>query len=148
MTTFATTGYGDLAPQSTTERMIASLLMLVGVAFFSLVIGEFIRIIGNTEQKLYVIDRGLSLHAWLTSLQSLTGSRPRPLPKKLLVAIDTHFKFFWKHERNLWMLVPENRRALAALPRNMSQKLFTNYLYTDVLLKFRKFFHTEALENS
>lgn len=68
MTTFATTGYGDLAPQSTTERVFASLLMLVGVAFFSLVIGEFIRIIGNTEQKLYMIDRGLSLHAWLTSL--------------------------------------------------------------------------------
>ena len=101
LTTVATTGYGDLTPQSSTERVGAVLLMLAGVAFYSLVIGEFINIIENFDKRLYIIDKGLSLHAWLTAMQSYTSTRP--LPKRLIHAIDNHFQFFWRTERTLWL---------------------------------------------
>ena len=76
-------------------------MMFIGVAFFSLVIGEFIHIIDNFDKKLYVIDKGLDLHMWVTSLLSFTGDHP--LPKKLVNDIDNHFKFFWREEKLQWM---------------------------------------------
>ena len=119
LTTVATTGYGDLSPQSSIERIYAVLLMLAGVAFYSLVIGEFINIIEIFDKKLYVIDKGLGLHAWLTAMQSFTATRP--LPKKLIRAIDSHFQFFWRHERTLWL--QENDKLLNAMPSSTSEGL-------------------------
>ena len=71
------------------------MVMLAGVGFYSLVIGEFINIIENFDKKLYIIDNGLALHAWLTAMESFTAKRP--LPKQLINAIDKHFQFFWRN---------------------------------------------------
>lgn len=56
LTTLATVGYGDFYPVSDTERIIAVVLMLAGVAFFSYIMGSFIEIIANYRKKLGVVD--------------------------------------------------------------------------------------------
>jgi len=42
MTTLASVGYGDLRPISNSERLIGSLIFLVGTVAFSFIMGNFI----------------------------------------------------------------------------------------------------------
>ena len=67
LTTLSTVGYGDYFPISSLERIIAVIIMLGGVAFFSYIIGNFIEIISNT--KMGTSDRSADLNNWLIQLQ-------------------------------------------------------------------------------
>lgn len=64
LTTLSTVGYGDFYPLSDMERMIAVFLMLIGVAFFSYIIGSFLEIIANYKKKTGGIDRTEDLNNW------------------------------------------------------------------------------------
>ena len=82
LTTLSTVGYGDFYPVSNLERIVAILIMLCGVAFFSYIMGSFIEIISNYEKKMGVIDKGTDLHNWMTLLTRFTNNKP--LPKSLM----------------------------------------------------------------
>ena len=41
MTTLATVGYGDLVPQTKIEKVIGIIIMIVGIGFFSYIMGNF-----------------------------------------------------------------------------------------------------------
>jgi hypothetical protein len=45
MTTLASVGYGDLHPISNSERLIGSLIFLVGTVAFSFIMGNFIEML-------------------------------------------------------------------------------------------------------
>ena len=47
LTTLSTVGYGDYYPISNMERCLAWIIMLLGVAFFSYIMGNFIEIVTN-----------------------------------------------------------------------------------------------------
>jgi hypothetical protein len=81
LTTLSTVGYGDYFPISNNERIIAVIIMLGGVAFFSYIMGNFIEIISNYEKKMGVVDKSGDLHNWLILLTRFTNSQP--LPKSL-----------------------------------------------------------------
>lgn len=49
LATLSTVGYGDFFPISNTERVMAVIVMLGGVAFFSYIMGSFIEIL-STEK--------------------------------------------------------------------------------------------------
>jgi potassium voltage-gated channel Eag-related subfamily H protein 8 len=48
--------------------------MLLGVAFFSYIMGNFIEIISNYEQKMGVVDKSGDLNNWLTLLTRFTNN--------------------------------------------------------------------------
>jgi len=74
LTTLSTVGYGDYYPVSNIERIIAVLIMLGGVAFFSYIMGNFIEIISNYEKKMGVVDKSGDLHNWLLLLTRFTNN--------------------------------------------------------------------------
>jgi len=39
MTTLATVGYGDFSPQTNYEKIIGIIIMILGIAFFSYIMG-------------------------------------------------------------------------------------------------------------
>ena len=41
MTTLTTVGYGDLTPKTEFEKIIGILIMIIGIAFFSYIMGNF-----------------------------------------------------------------------------------------------------------
>ena len=56
LTTLSTVGYGDFYPISNNERIFAVIIMLVGVMFFSYIMGNFIEIISTYEKKMGNVD--------------------------------------------------------------------------------------------
>jgi len=94
LTTLSTVGYGDYYPVCNLERIIAVLIMLGGVAFFSYIMGNFIEIISNYEKKMGAVDKSGDLHNWLVLLTRFTN-----LPKSLEQQIENNFSYFWAHDR-------------------------------------------------
>ena len=96
MTTLSTVGYGDYYPVSRNEMLVGILFMLVGIVFFSQIMGSFIEIIQNYDSRMGNDDKGSDLNSWMTRLTRFTD---KPLPKPLINQIDRHFSFFWANDR-------------------------------------------------
>ena len=54
ITTLSTVGYGDLVAITNTEKIMAIIIMMVGVGFFSFVMSSFIEIISTFNRNLGV----------------------------------------------------------------------------------------------
>ena len=50
LTTLSTIGFGDFSPVNVNERLIWSFVLMIGVAVFSLVMGQFIDILLNYKK--------------------------------------------------------------------------------------------------
>lgn len=81
LTTLSTIGYGDLFPMSSREMILGIFLMLIGIVFFSQIMGSFIEIIQNYDQRLGNDDKGAGLNDWMNLLSRFTD---KPLPKNLV----------------------------------------------------------------
>lgn len=106
LTTLATIGYGDLSPQTNSEKILGISLMIVGIAFFSYIMGNFNDVLTNYDKKMGIIDRRNDLQEWMTSLDKFNPQVP--IPRSLLRRINDHFNFFWKHDR-LSSLTPDDK---------------------------------------
>lgn len=116
LTTLATVGYGDIVPVNDYEKVLGIFLMIVGIAFFSYIMGNFNDVLINYDKKMGIIDQGSDLQVWLTSLSKFTSQKP--LSRSLVKRIDQHFRFFWRNDRlssigrddNFLKLIPKNIR--------------------------------------
>ena len=117
LTTLSTVGYGDYYPISNLERIIAVVIMLGGVAFFSYIMGNFIEIISNFDSKMGVVDRSADLHNWLILLQRY--AKDQPLPKPLTAQIEQNFAYYWANDRLSCFSTDEN--YLEPLPRKIKE---------------------------
>ena len=78
LTTLSTVGYGDLYPISQREMMLGMFFMFFGIVFFSQIMGSFIEIIQEYDQRMGQDDKGSELNNWMTLLTRFTN---KPLPK-------------------------------------------------------------------
>lgn len=49
-TTMSTVGFGDYAPRGNIERAFGAILLLIGVAIYSYILGVFLSMIADTKQ--------------------------------------------------------------------------------------------------
>lgn len=52
MTTLTTVGYGDFVPKTELEKIICIIIMIVGIAFFSFIMGNFTDVLNSYEKKM------------------------------------------------------------------------------------------------
>jgi hypothetical protein len=64
----STVGYGDLYPVSQVEMVFSVIVMLLGVAFFSFIMGNFGTISEKQSQKMGNIDKKGDLNDFLISI--------------------------------------------------------------------------------
>ncbi len=83
--TVITVGYGELAPKTSEERLLACILMFFGVIFYSLFIGFVSLLINDVERMNHKFNQRLNVLYRLNKKFSL----PVPLLKKLLTAIKS-----------------------------------------------------------
>jgi hypothetical protein len=98
LTTLSTVGYGDYYPISSPERLVAVIVMLIGVAFFSYIMGNFIEILSNYDKNMGNVDQSGDLNNWLVLLTRFTRNNA-PLAKKLTDDIESDFNFYWANDR-------------------------------------------------
>ena len=54
LTTLSTVGYGDLFPISSLEKIFGIIIMILGIAFFSYIMGNFNDVLINYDKKMGV----------------------------------------------------------------------------------------------
>ena len=96
LTTLSTVGYGDYYPISINEILIGIGYMLIGIVCFSQIMGSFIEIIQNYDQRMGNDSNGSDLNNWTLLL---TRFASKPLSPILINQIDSHFSFFWEQNR-------------------------------------------------
>ena len=76
--------------------LLGIIFMLIGIVFFSQIMGSFIEIIQEYDQRMGQDDKGSELNNWMTLLTRFTN---KPLSKTLINQIDKHFSFYWANDR-------------------------------------------------
>ena len=125
LTSVTTTGFGDYVSQNAPERIIAAVIMLFGVLFFSFLMSllmEEIKIIGDENQT-------VEAQKLITTLRKFNkGKSNLLLPKNINKAILNDVVFASKHSRYEQITKKEN---FDILPRKIKNEL-SNYLWKDV----------------
>ena len=80
-TTLSTVGFGDYNPKSELERIFTTIILLVGVACFSYIMGQFIEILMNLQTVTADNEDSENLSKWLGLLAHFNNNKP--LPKKM-----------------------------------------------------------------
>ncbi|EAR82348.1 cation channel family protein (macronuclear) [Tetrahymena thermophila SB210] len=141
MTTITTVGYGDYTPQSNNEKIVGIIIMILGIAFFSYIMGNFTDVL-TSQKKLGEGFKSSDLQRWLTSLSKFNS---KPLPQSLVQKIDDHFNYFWKHDRLCDL--KKDDKYLLSMPKPVRKDLI-NYLFYDIYKLFRGFFHLSEFQDS
>ena len=78
------------------EMLLGICFMLIGIVFFSKIMGNFIEIIQEYDRTMVSEEQGSELNNWMTLLTRFTN---KPLSKNLINQIDQHFSFYWANDR-------------------------------------------------
>lgn len=85
MTTLSTVGYGDITPETDTERLYAMFAMVVGGAFYGFIVGSISSIVADMDlNKRAFYGRMDLVQSWL--------DRHDEIPKQLRQRVRKHFK--------------------------------------------------------
>ena len=97
-TTLSTVGLGDYYPMSNTERALASMGFLGGVAVFSYIMGKFADIISFILDLDSDLEDGDRLTIFLSLLKSFNNGEDIKL--ELKEEIESYFEYRWANNKN------------------------------------------------
>lgn len=75
ITTLSTIGYGDFSPKSSLEKFIGSLILLLGVAVFSIIMNNLMDIMREIRQ-IDVVGSPRDLSKWIAMLSKYNNGLP------------------------------------------------------------------------
>ena len=126
LTTLSTVGYGDYFPVSNLEKVLGSIIMFIGVTFFSMLMSQFLDIINDLSEDVNPNDDNLD--KWMLLLRRFNDGSP--LDPNLTGLIKRHFEHFWGNNRVASLM--ENKDYFDSLPKTIRIYLMTKYLYYDI----------------
>ena len=135
LTTLSTVGYGDYYPISINEILIGIGYMLIGIVCFSQIMGSFIEIIQNYDQRMGNDSNGSDLNNWTLLL---TRFASKPLSTVLINQIDSHFSYYWGQNRLNSMQIDDE--YMNQCPKQIKYHILLHYLFDDIIFRFRTFF--------
>lgn len=72
----STVGFGDYSPRSNEERVIGSMLLLLGVAIFSYILGVFLDLVSSFQQIINPKRDDSKLAQFFSTLQKYNHNKP------------------------------------------------------------------------
>ena len=97
-TTLSTVGFGDIAPQSDPERLMCSFVLLIGVAVFSVVLGDFMAILEAYKAINVELDESDALDSFFEMMAHF--NQDVHLDHDLEQRIREHFRYRWEKDMN------------------------------------------------
>lgn len=79
LSTLSTVGYGDLFPISSQEMIIGVFVMLMGVFFFSYIMGQLLSIGESMDQKLGYTNKVDDFNVWIFGLSKYRSKEELPM---------------------------------------------------------------------
>lgn len=137
-TTLSTVGFGDYNPKSELERIVTTFILLIGVACFSYIMGQFIEILMNFQTVTADNEDSESLSKWLGLLAHF--NKNRPLPKEMTKRFEQYFQYYWQHDKNYAIQSDEDMRFMKELPKHIRQDIYRDFLFKDFLYLFKTHF--------
>ena len=86
---------------------------MIGVAVFSLVMGQFIDILMNYK-KLGQVGQGKDLSKWIALLSRFNNGNP--INKDLINRIEDFFEYYWFNNRMSAVKTENDKRFMSELP--------------------------------
>ena len=96
-TSLSTVGFGDYAPRGNIERFIGSFILVLGVAIFSYIMGNFISILDEFQAFHVPLEDGDRLSQFFGTLKSFNGNKP--IDESLKHTMEEHFEFRWQQDK-------------------------------------------------
>lgn len=97
-TTLSTVGFGDFNPKSNVERFVLAFGMLLGVAIFSIIMGQFIDMVNSVKDLQAEYEDGEQLAKFFGVLT--TFNRGEIIKVELKREIEKFFDYKWEKEMN------------------------------------------------
>ena len=94
----STVGFGDFYPKSDGERIIGALIILFGVALFSIIISEFLDMITRIQSILSQQTDDELLEKFFVMIKSFNDQKM--LNQSIIDEITTFMKFKWGNDKN------------------------------------------------
>ena len=147
LTTIATVGYGDFLPRNVYEMAFISAIMLLGVAIFAVIMGNFNSAIAIYSEITNGNDHTGQLNNWLDNIERIHGK----IPKDLKADIIKHFSYYFFKDRlkalakNYWEasgpgdLISISQDYIVSLPEESYNEILES-LFADVLGSYRFYF--------
>jgi len=101
-TTVNIIGYGELAPQTTIEKLYNICLELIGLIMAVYFLGQFIEIIIESQnmdisKQVATIQQEIELQGWLVLMNRYRDNKP--IQVSLEKSLYAHFRTFWSTDR-------------------------------------------------
>lgn len=137
-TSLSTVGFGDFSPRSDFERILCAIILLFGVAIFSYIMGNFINILDQYQNLNSDLDEGDELARFFGLIRRFNDNVPLKLSLK--EQIEKHFDYKWINDKNQAIDDQAEKDMLDQLPVEVINKIYGNFLFTDFVQSFQRFF--------
>lgn len=97
-TSMSTVGFGDYHPKSDFERVVCSVILVFGVAIFSMIMGNFVAIIETFQTFNDDLDEGEDLLRFCGVLRKFNHGEP--LPEAFQRRLEKYFEYRWLRDQN------------------------------------------------
>ena len=126
-TTLSTVGFGDFNPKSNIERLVLAFGMLLGVAIFSLIMGQFIEMVESVKDLQAEYEDGERLAIFFGVLT--TFNRGEIIKVELKREIEKFFDYKWIKEKNHALQHDDYQNIVMQLPEEIVDEIYTIFLY-------------------
>ena len=116
-TTLSTVGFGDFHPKSEVERVVTTFILLVGVATFSFIMGQFIDILLNLQTVTASNEDSQNLSRWINLLKHF--NKNRPLPPEMTREFEKYFEYYWANDKNNAIKSEDDMALMDELPSHI-----------------------------
>ena len=137
-TTLSTVGFGDFTPWSDGERLCGSMMLLLGVAIFSYYMTLFISMLEKIKEFQSDVDDGDQLAKFFGLISKFNNNTPVNLELKR--KIEAHMAYKWQNDKTIFLKTTEDLALVSQIPTDCSDKIFYEYLHSQFLKDFRKYF--------
>jgi len=97
-TSLSTVGFGDFSPRSDFERLITAMVLLLGVAIFSYILGEFSLVLSQYQAVVAEIDDYECLSQFFGTMKHY--NKGKNINQNLKEKINAFFAYKWAIDKN------------------------------------------------
>jgi hypothetical protein len=137
-TSLSTVGFGDLRPYNDAERVVVSFILLVGVAIFSYVMGNFTEILDTFKEIDAEMEYGDELSKFFGLIKHY--NKGRFLNRELKVKIEDFMEYRWLNDKNQAVSKDSDVKLIEQLPLEVHQQIYSKFMFKNFLKNFSRYF--------